>query len=220
MEDQIIDRIVQEVLARLNKPDDQPPKETGTLAIVASQAVMPQAAIETLEKKFAGIRYAVLQSDFGPDGIEKLSAEDLQEKNLLSVAAASENIVLISPPLWVLEKIARGEDNGFVEYLMLRSILWEKKVFVLLDFMIPRFKRNTFFEKLSDATAALTDMGVGILQYGCFNREMDKKLTLVTEKEVAEAAKQHSDRINCAPRAIVTPAARDRAAELNIKIDG
>jgi hypothetical protein len=217
MENEVVGLIVREVLARIKTA--APARETGTLAIVGWHAAAPQIAADTLQKSFTGVKYAVLEPGFEASGIERLTGEELLQANLLSRTAGCENIVLVAPPLWLLSNIANGLDSGFVEYLALRSILWGKKVHVLLDFEIPRFKRNTFFEKLSDTASALTDMGVQIMHYGCFSRVQDEKLSLVTEKEVAEAHRQGADRIACAKGAIVTPAARDRAAELKIKID-
>lgn len=217
MENESIASIVQEVLSRLITAEKL--KEAGTLAIVSSHVAAPQIAIELLKKSFAGIRVAVLQSGLNGTGIQRLSPEELLETNLLSLAAGCENLVLVAPPLWLLDNIANGRDSGFVEYLALRSILWGKKVHILLDFEIPGFKRNKFLEKLSDTTSVLADMGVRFMHYGCFNHAGDETLSLVTEKEVAEAYRQNRDGIACAKGAIVTPAARDRAAELNIKID-
>jgi len=215
----IIDLIVQEVLLRINKSYSIPSEEKGTLAIVCSQVTAPQMADDTLQNQFADIRYAIMQTEFTASGIQKLAEEDLLENNLMTVAAQSENIVLIAPPIWLLEKIAKGDDNGPVEQLMLRTILWGKKVHILLDFDIPRFRRNTLFEKLADITAALTDMSVGIIQYCCVAGVKNEALSLVTEQEVLAAYKQKDKRIICASDAIITPAARDKAEELKIKID-
>ena len=219
MDNNLIDRITEMVLRRINTQAEAAAVEAGTLVVAASPVVAPKAAIGILQSKFDKIRYALLQTD--RDGFEDcgVALESFDEKKLLSAVAESRNIVLLAPGIGTLEAIANGEDSAFLERAMLRAVLWDKKVYVLLDFKIPKFKRGTFFEKLLDAIDALVDMGVEIMTYSCFTDKKGETLSLVTEREVAEAYALKKDRVVCAAGAIVTPAAKDRAAELNIKID-
>ncbi|MPN41325.1 hypothetical protein SDC9_188868 [bioreactor metagenome] len=103
--------------------------------------------------------------------------------------------------------------------MLLRSILWGKKAHVLLDFTPPRFKRGTFYEKIGDALDALVDMGVSVFTYSCIRPAKAGALALVTENDVVEAFESGKFNIGCVRGAIITPSARDKAKELNIKID-
>ena len=60
---------------------------------------------------------------------------------------------------------------------------------MLLDFKPPRFKRNTFFEKIVTVIETLGDMGVEVLSYQCSVAKDGERLTLVTENEVVAAYK-------------------------------
>ena len=211
MDNSQINLIVEEVLCRLKEQIPAPAEESGTLVVAASEVMAPQIADRILRQKFSNIQYAFLQR--GAD------AAEWNEKTLLSAVSAGENIVLLAPGVRTIENIASGQDAEFLERAVLRAILWGKNVYVMLDFDLPRFKRGTFFAKLLDALEALEDMGVKIITYQCFADKKQGLFSLVTENEVVEAFVQKKNNIACAKGAIVTPAARDRAAELKIKID-
>ena len=62
-------------------------------------------------------------------------------------------------------------------------------------------------------------MGVSVFTYSCIRTAGPEAVSLVTESNVASAYGDGKAKITCARGAIITPAARDRAKELGIKID-
>jgi hypothetical protein len=210
---ELIDRIYNEVQKIIMEMNTRPAAEKSTLVIADANVPARDKAAEFLNSRFSDLKYAVLPGEGSAEGI----ATD--EKELLSDALKSENIVLLAPRVWLLENIAMGRDEGPVEHIIMRSVLWGIRVHVLLDFERPKFKRGTFFEKINDILHVLAEMGVVILSYVCVQPEKEAH-TLVTEQEVLDAYARGEDRILCARGVIVTPAAKDRAKELKIKIDG
>ena len=130
-----------------------------------------------------------------------------------------ETVLLLSPRTSTLSRLAKGEDEGLLEDLVLRTLLWGKDVHIWLDFQPMRFKRNTFFEKVLDAIEALEDMGVTVIAFD-WTAELGSKplLTLVTERDMMDAGQAGAQELRCASNAIITPSALDKAAELNIRI--
>jgi hypothetical protein len=129
------------------------------------------------------------------------------------------DILLVCPPLWLLQNIAAGDDRGFYEQAFMRALLWHKNVTVLLDFERPGFSRSVFFQGLDDALKALEDMGAKVVSLKLSVGPLDGQLALVTEAKISEAHRDGHSRVRCAPGAIVTPLARDAAREFGIEID-
>ena len=150
-----------------------------------------------------------------------VSATETQQdkQQLMETMKGCSQVLLASPPLWMLKNIASGDDRGFFEQAFMRALLWNKSVTVVLDFEKPRFMRGTYFEGLNDALLAIENMGAKVNTLKLSVGKPEGQYSLVTETEVMDAHKQHKERIRCAPGAIVTPLARDTAKELNVSID-
>ncbi|MDR3331445.1 MAG: hypothetical protein LBT08_02345 [Synergistaceae bacterium] len=215
----LIDRIVQEVLRRISALEARDEDVAGTVVLLTSRTPSPESALAKLRQNFDGglsfINFGVknpfmLQNviDAGPE------LEDL----VTETVAGAAKLVLLSPRIGLLESIAKGDDRDLVPYLVIRSLLWGRSVSVLLDFEPPRFRRNTFYEKLADIITTLQDMGVKVLTYSCA-QYAGEGLTLVTEADVTEAWRNHKTEISCALGAIVTPAAKDKSKELGIRLN-
>ena len=145
------------------------------------------------------------------------SREDRQQ--LVESLKCYSHVVLAAPPIALLKRIADGEDEGFIEQIVTRAILWDKEVEVILDYTLPRQRRGPLFERVSAAADALSQMGVKFVTLGHTEQGTVKELTLITEAEVIDAQKNSASQIRCAPDAIVTPLANDKARELGILIE-
>ncbi len=215
----LINRIVQEVLYRVDMAEPKDEFVSGTTVLVTTHVPSKRSAIDEIKRHFTDISYV----RFGGAGFDSVvetvvDADDTGEDAVMDMAASSECIVLLAPKLGLMERIAMGDDSGFVEQVVIRSLLWGRRVAVLLDFAPPRFKRNTFFEKVATTAQTLEDMGAVILTYKCASKEGAEGLSLVTEGDVTAAVRSGKTEIRCATGAIVTPAAKDAAREANIKI--
>ncbi len=214
----IIRRIAEKIVREALEPETV---ERGALAL--TPAYIPDA--EPLE------RY--LQQTYGADAacagagagtlsetIPRISVEREPERaRLMARLKGFADVLLVCPPLWMLQSVARGDDKGFFEQALMRALLWHKNVTVLLDFEPPKQGRGTFFGGIADALKALEDMGAKVVTLPLSVGRPEGELTLVTEADVEAAQKAGRVRICCAPGAIVTPLARDASRELGVAIE-
>lgn len=218
----IIRRVTERVLERLMAEGILLPEQNGALVVVPS--FVPEAALlnEYLKQRYSsGVTCALFDPSAAMDpSFYCVDASECdQQRRLLSALKFYEHVLLAMPSLQMLGRIARGEDAGVCEQLILRSILLGKKVSVLLDYSPPKFKRGTFFENVVGSVSALQDMGVEIVSIVPQLKPAVTGYELVTENEVLEAF-QYGDRlVRCAKGAVVTPLARDKANELGVMIE-
>ena len=182
---------------------------------------MPGPMREYLKEKYGGEAAIAGEGTAAlGEGFKAVSIDTQQDQQrLMETLKNYRDVVLATPPLWMLKKVAAGDDRGFYEQTFMHALLWEKKVSVVLDFGKPKFKRGTFFEELNDALSAIEEMGAEVVSLKLSVGRPEGELPLVTEAEVVDAQKQGHMRVKCAPGAIVTPLARDTAKELGVSID-
>jgi hypothetical protein len=213
----LIDRIVQEVLHRISAIEANDEDVSGTVVLMTSNVPSPGSAISTLKRNFGEDMLFVnfgTKNPFALESVTDAGAED--ENRIVEIVAKAANVALLAPKVGLLEKISGGRDEDFVPHLVIRSLLWGRKVSAVLDFDPPRFRRNTFYERLADIIASLEDMGVKIITYKCAAQK-ENGLALVTEADVMDAWKNRQKEIRCAAGAIITPSARDKMQELGIR---
>ena len=215
MDSELIGKIADEIVRRFTRQPEEE-KDPDALVIVCDHIARGEDAKITVWERFGGrTRIAALDAKYSTPELE---VEEKSEQELLSEAVQSENIVLLSPRVSMLQNMANGMDEGCIENIFVRSLLWGKNVHIMLDYTPPKYKRGTFYQKIAEALDTLVEMGVAVFTYDGSEAAGDG-LSLVTENEVVEAFNKKNTRIVCAKKAIVTPAARDRARELKIKIE-
>jgi hypothetical protein len=215
VDSELIKKIADEIVRRFNEQPEEK-KDPEALVIVCDHVARGSDAKVSIWEHFGGrVHIAALNAKYSAPELE---VEEKSEQELIAEAAGSESIVLLSPRVSMLQNMASGMDEGCLENIFVRSLLWGKNVHIMLDYTPPRYKRGTFYQKISEALDTLVEMGVAVFTYGGGEGAKDG-LSLVTENEVTEAYRKKNTRILCAKGAIVTPAARDRAGELKIKIE-
>lgn len=220
----LVSQILHEVQAKIKYEAEEDERIEGTVALFTTFVPSRHACAKKLVNLFgAGIECALFDGvGFSAPGFHAFPVRSDEDKDhLMDLLAGAKDIVLVTPKLSMLYKLAEGDDEGFVEQSFLRPLLWGRNVTVLLDFDIPRFKRATFFAKLVDAIDVLVNMGVRVEAYKPSRNGLDimEVKSLVTEADVLDAYKDGSKRIVCDKDALITPLARDKAAELDVKID-
>lgn len=192
----------------------------GTLALLTSCVPFAKNAAYALAGYGGNVECALFgEAEFENTGFPQIKVFEGNTQQLLKRAEKKERIVLVAPKICLLERIAQGDDGSFAEHVFLRSLLWGKKACILLDFAKPKFKRGTFFEKISDTLDMLASMGVEITNYACLEEKQANAYSLVTENDVTDAGKRGEASILLAKGAIVTPLASEKARELNITLD-
>lgn len=214
----LIRRITEDVLRRLLEPEKV---ERGALVLVPSFVTDKAPLITCLKDAYGpevtcvGVGASALGEAFTTRSIET----DQDKQHCMASLKQYADIALYAPPLWMLKNIASGDDRGFIEQVFMRSLLWEKKTKLILDYEKPRFRRGTFYEGIADALGAIEGMGAEIVSLPLSVGRPEGQLPLVTETEVNDAHREGRKRIRCAEGAIVTPLAWDAARELGIAID-
>lgn len=206
----LIEAIVAEVVRRVALLERQKQHPEQVLILLAAPLAYPKELKQLLKAQFGE----------GYTPVSFLERNDLQDENMLFVSqlgeaelmekiTAAKTVVLVGPRLELLGKIARGEDQDFLSYLMVRSILWKKDVRLYLDFDPPQFKRNTFLEGVASGIETLRQMQVTVCPYFKGEAAARKQSSLITEADVLAAAEREDKIIRAQVGAIITPAARD-----------
>jgi hypothetical protein len=207
---ELIKRIVLEVIRRLTGFG-----ECRAIALVPGYSAYTAEAAEYLSGKSAcGALFGDAEPLADIDSKRVETADD--KKALMRTMRDAEEVVLVAPSMSLLTAVAQGDDTHFEAVIFEKALLDGKKATVLLDFQPPRFRRGTLYEKVISAVDAVRDMGAEVVYLGV---KPEDGYALITEFEVNEAAKRGIARLQCAPGAIVTPLARDAAAEKGVAID-
>lgn len=206
----LIEAIVAEVVRRVALLERQKQHPEQVLVLLAAPLAYPEELKKLLKAQFGE----------GYTPVSFLERNELQDENMLFVSqlgeaglmekiTAAKTVVLVGPRLELLGKIARGEDQDFLSYLMVRGILWKKDVRLYLDFDPPQFKRNTFLEGVASGIETLRQMQVTVCPYFKGEAAARKQSSLITEADVLAAAEREDKTIRAQVGAIITPAARD-----------
>ena len=127
-------------------------------------------------------------------------------------------IVAVTPPLWFIRSLARGDDGMFAAQMILRPLLWGTNVTLLLDFALPGYRRGDMMTELTEMLGSLERAGMRLETLLPRGRAEEPK-DFVSEQDVRDAAKAKKLRIQVKEGAIVTQLARDTAKELGIAIE-
>ncbi len=206
----LIDAIVAEVVRRVARLERQKQHPEQVLVLLAAPLAYPEELKKLLKAQF-GEGYTPVsfmeQNELGDENT--LFVSQMGEAKLMEKITAAKTVILVGPRLELLGKIARGEDQDFLSYLMVRSILWKKDVRLYLDFDPPQFKRNTFLEGVASGIETLRQMQVTVCPYFKGEAAARKQSSLITEADVLAAAEREDKTIRTQVGAIITPAARD-----------
>jgi hypothetical protein len=156
---------------------------------------------------------------FGLTGTGGLAAETVTEDSaqaLTERTAGSEGIILLAPGIESLLRLAKGECATLAEKLVLRALLWEKPVRLWLDFTPNARHRSPVFQSVADAVGALELMGMQVSVHPWVTGSGGiGPLHLVTEQDVQKLPP--GAELLCAKDAVITPLARDRASQNQIR---
>ena len=209
----LIEEVTVQVGERLARRDGGRRRDKAHVVLLPAPAAFPDKLKSCLERRYPG---GWTLADFTGAVPEALPPEQLTRERLLPLVAQAETVSLAAPPVSLLREIAAGEDASDLAYLVIRSILWGKRVELLLDFAPPRFRRNSLLGQVAEAVDTLSSMDVAVVCYAApLERE---RVTLVTEEVVRAAAKRREGAVWCETGAIITPSARDALRELGLEI--
>ena len=221
-QEQLVDRVVREVLYQIEKKEDEEYISSGTAVLLTSYVPNYRSAIAAIEKVYEEeIKYIGFDGNTMPEGTygKVENAGELGYDSVLDLISTKKNVVLLAPRLTLLEDIMSRRDEVFPAYIMIRSLLWGKNVSVLLDFETPKNRKSDIFERVREIVYGLDSVGIDVKSYEVMDIFEDGILELVTERDVRQAFTKGKTAIRKAPGAIVTPAAKDAAREMGIGIN-
>lgn len=218
----VVEKIKEEVKRAIDPaPEAKTDTVQGTVVLVCAYVPNSQKALSYLTHNFGeGLDVFTLNGvSLNCNACHVKALKTDADKNMgMDRLALAKNIVLVTPPIGMLKNIANGNDTGFVENAVLKSILWGRKVHILLDFKPPKFRRGTFFESIVNAIDALTSMDVKVAMYKVAKDGNANKVALVTEAEIIDAHHSGEKTVFADANAIITPLAKDTAKELRVNI--
>ena len=207
----IIKRVTEQVLQGQPQPDVQ----KGILAVLPAHVFDPIGVKACLAGKSIT---CALSADAQPiDGCKAFSLET-DKRAIISTLAEYEEIVLVTPPLSLLQSIAQADDSAFAASLVLRPLLWGSKVSILLDFAAPKHMRGTALAVIAEHIDTLEKMGIGIKTIPRKSKMKDAK-ELVTEQDIKDACRDGSMKVKIRQDAIITQLAQDTAKECGVSIE-
>lgn len=127
----LIEEVTAQVGERLARRDGGRRRDKAHVVLLPAPAAFPDKLKSCLERRYPG---GWTLADFTGAAPEALPPEQLTRERLLPLAAQAETVSLAAPPVSLLREIAAGEDASDLAYLVIRSILWGKRVELLLDF--------------------------------------------------------------------------------------
>ena len=130
-----------------------------TLVLVTCAFASRKITTELLEEEYGDdLQYLVFDDELVFPDRHVVHISSLNPQILLNKLSLADRIVLLAPRISTLTNLARGNDSGLLEQLVLKALLWGIDVCVWLDFKPMKFKRNTFYARVLDAIDALVDM--------------------------------------------------------------
>ena len=208
----LIEEVTGEVGLRLERKQGGRRRCGERVVLLPAPAAFPRELQECLLRRYSG-GWTTVDLTGGGD----LPPEQLDRQHLQELVSQAEVVALAVPPIALLREIAAGEDGSDLAYLVIRAILWGKKVELLLDFDPPKFRRNSFLGQVAEAVDTLRSMEVEVVNYR-LSRPRQALMDLVTEEAVREAARTRERALWCEKGAIITPSARDAIRELGVEI--
>ncbi len=162
----------------------------------------------------------------GFSAIRSRSVTDLKDAAARQKLALSinnfEKVVLVSPGIKLMKAITEGDDAGYIESLVIYSLIHGKEVDFLIDFCIKDLPANSFFKNLAIMLDSVASMGIQISEiFGGQDKSegaLLKDRELITEKRIEELWQSGFKSLRCGRECILTPLAKDRAKELGIEI--
>lgn len=132
-------------------------------------------------------------------------------------------VYCISPGIKLMENITRYNDTGFIENLMIYSLIHGKPAGILTDYDAKNLPGGVS-KKVREITSLITGMGITVENIRREKGEppdqpvKGKGRELITEKDIDTMYKNGIKQILSANGCIITPLAKDRARELGVTI--
>lgn len=133
-----------------------------------------------------------------------------------------EKVYCVSPGMKFLEDISLGIDEGTLESAVIKALLLKKQVHFVVDYEVQGFSAGPLLKKAGKLLEAVRAQGIEVetIWDGEEGRkpQPSKERRLVTEEDIQTLWNKGIKQVSRSKDCIITPLARDKANELDIKL--
>lgn len=203
------------------------PKIKQLLLIVPANVINLNEWVKQIENKYCDCKLCIA-SFKKTEAIKLKSAKEfydlngeLARDNLANNINTYDEIVFLSPELKQMQALVEGDDSGFLENLVIYSLLHKKKIVFLFDYEVQALPSNSIGKKVKDLLGSISEMGVLIEVLQHDEKKKSDAVTvrskqLITERDVEDFYKSGTKEILCEKGCIITPLAKDASREMGI----
>ncbi|MFL0248702.1 hypothetical protein [Candidatus Clostridium stratigraminis] len=203
------------------------PKLKQLLLIIPANVINLEESVKQIENKYCDSEFSIA-SYKKTDAIKFSNAKEIYDLNgessrdkLANNINKYEEIIVLSPELTQMRALTQGDDSGFIENLLIYSLLHKKKTVFLFDYDMKAVPYNSLGKKIKDLLGSISEMGVLIEDLLQDTEKKSDAVTvsskqLITEEQVEDFYKNGRREILCEKGCIITPLARDAAREMGV----
>lgn len=203
------------------------PKIKQLLLIIPANVINLDESVKQIENRYCDCQLCIA-SFKKTDAIKLRHAKEIYDlnaeltrDNLANNINKYEEIIFLSPELKQMRALAEGDDSGFLESLVIYSLLHKRKIVFLFDYEVQALPANSIGKKIKDLLGSISEMGVLIEVLGQDKEKKSDAVTvhskqLITQREVEDFYKSGKKEILCEKGCIITPLARDASRELGV----
>jgi len=234
--DMLIEKITKEVIDRIKDLESVDEsrnkglcKREKTLVIIPRHVTKMDELLGAVSKMHSDCNILTLMPGYLLDNAmykDKFYALDISDaktrKSVIDDLFNIQHICCLSPGIRLLEKIADMDDDGFVEYIMINSLIQRKNTYVITDVEYDRLPDYEPFIRIKNVCGKINAMGICMKYLGrqySDQKDLAKVFRgLITEQDIVEISKNGTRQIICGKGSIITPLASDKAKEIGITI--
>jgi hypothetical protein len=203
------------------------PKIKQLLLIIPVNVMNLDESLKQIENRYCDCQLSIA-SFKKTDAIKFESAKEIYDlngelarDNLANNINKYEEIIFLSPELKQMRALVEDDDSGFLENLVIYSLLHKKKTVFLFDYEVQALPANSFGKKIKDLLGSISEIGVLIEVLRHDKEKKSDAVTvhskqLITQREVEDFYKSGTKEILCEKGCIITPLARDVAREMGV----
>jgi|GEM_PF-2352023 len=223
---EVVNRIMQQSQT-VTFQDISIPKLKQLLLIIPANVINLEEWVKQIELRYCDCKLSIA-SFKKTDAIKFESVKEIYDlngelarDNLANNINKYEEILFLSPELKQMRALAYGDDSGFIENLVIYSLLHKKKTVFLFDYEVQALPANSIGKKIKDLLGSISEMGVLIEVILHDKEKKSDAMTisskqLITQREVEDFYKSGKKEILCEKGCIITPLAKDASREMGV----
>lgn len=235
--EKIVEKITQDVIERIithqtGEEDAKNVEESrGQLLVILPRfTVSVEKYLSYIKHKFSDIRPVIATYGEYASTLKKLGADitllcfdnEQDRQGILNRFDSFNYIYCVSPGIKLMENMACANDEGIIENLILKAVLYNKHPRVLIGYDTGSTPMNSLTKKIKGFIEAFIEMGISVESLTTMGKSQAmipiRENQLITEEDIDVLWESGNREINCGKGCIITPLAQDRAREIGLRI--